>query len=47
MSNNDTLTFTIDPDLKMELKMIALTQHRTIKEIMHELITEFVNENKN
>jgi len=44
--SNDTLTFVIDKELKTELKMIALKQDRTIKEILSELIQDFVNENK-
>lgn len=42
----DTLTFTIDKELKTELKIIALRQDRNIKDILAELIQEFVNENK-
>lgn len=44
--SNTTLTFTIDEDLKTELKVIALKQQRTVKDILAELIQEFVNENK-
>ena len=40
------MTFDIDEDLKLELQMIALQQHRTVKEILSELIQDFVNENK-
>lgn len=43
---NDTLTFTIDKELKTQLKVIALKQDRTVKEILTELIQDFVNENK-
>ena len=42
----DTLTFRIDKELKTELKVIALKQDRTVKEILAELIQDFVNENK-
>lgn len=44
--SNTTLTFTIDEDLKTELKVIALKQQRTVKDILAELIQEFVNENE-
>jgi predicted transcriptional regulator len=44
--SNTTLTFTIDEDLKTELKVIALKQQRTVKDILAELIQEFVTENK-
>lgn len=42
----DTLTFQIDKDLKTELKVIALKQDRNLKDILAELIQDFVNENK-
>ena len=40
------MTFDIDKDLKTELQIIALRQDRNVKDILNELITEFVNENK-
>ena len=40
------MTFDIDEDLKTELQIIALKQKRTVKEILTELIQDFVNENK-
>lgn len=40
------MTFDIDEDLKTELQIIALKQKRTVKEILNELIQDFVNENK-
>ena len=40
------MTFDIDEDLKTELQIIALKQKRTVKEILNDLIQEFVNENK-
>ena len=40
------MTFDIDEDLKTELQIIALKQKRTVKEILNDLIHEFVNENK-
>ena len=42
----DTLTFQIDKELKTELKVIALKQDRKLKDILSELIQDFVNENK-
>jgi len=41
-----TMTFSIDKDLKQELKIIALKQDRAVKDILTELIQDFVNENK-
>jgi len=40
------MTFDIDKELKTELKMIALKQDRAVKDILTELIQDFVNENK-
>ena len=40
------MTFDIDEDLKTELQIIALKQKKTVKDILNELIQEFVNENK-
>ena len=40
------MTFDIDKELKQELKIIALKQDRSVKDILGELIQEFVNENK-
>ena len=40
------MTFDIDKDLKTELQIIALKQDRTVKDILNELIQEFINENK-
>jgi predicted transcriptional regulator len=42
----ETLTFQIEKELKQELKIIALKQDRTVKEILNEIIQDFVNENK-
>ena len=41
-----TMTFSIDKDLKQELKIIALKQDRSVKDILSDLIQDFVNENK-
>lgn len=40
------MTVDIDKDLKFELRMIALKQQKTVKEIISSLIQDFVNENK-
>ena len=44
--SNETLTISIDKDLKLRIKMIALQQNRTVTDIVNELIQDFVNENK-
>ena len=43
---NARMTFDIDKDLKLELKMIALKQDKPVKDILTELIQDFVDENK-
>ena len=40
------MTFDIDEDLKTELQIIALKQKKTVKEILTNLIQDYVNENK-
>ena len=40
------MIFDIDEDLKTELQIIALKQKKTVKEILTDLIQDFVNENK-
>jgi predicted transcriptional regulator len=40
------MTFDIDKDLKTELQIIALKQDRAVKDILNDLIQDFVNENK-
>ena len=42
----DSLTFSIDKDLKLELKIIALKQETTVTEILNDLIVEYVEKNK-
>ena len=41
-----TMTFSIEKALKQELKIIALKQDKAVKDILNELIQDFVNENK-
>lgn len=40
------LHMTIDDELKTELKIIAAKQHKTMSEIVIELISEYVTKNK-
>lgn len=40
------MTFDIDKELKTELQIIALKQERAVKDILNDLIQEFVDENK-
>ena len=43
---NARMTFDKDKELKTELQIIALKQDRAVKDILHDLIQDFVNENK-
>ncbi len=40
------LHMSIDEDLKTQLKIIAAKEHKTMSEIVTELIEEYVKENK-
>ena len=40
------LHMTIPDELKTELKIIAVKKHKTMSEIVIDLITEYVNQNK-
>lgn len=40
------MTFDIDKELKTELQIIALKQDKPVKDILNDLIQDFVNENK-
>lgn len=44
--SNDTLTFSIDKDLKIELKVIAVRKETTVTQLLNQIITDYVNENK-
>ena len=42
----DTLTFNIDKDLKLELKILALRQETTVTDILNQMIIEYIEKNK-
>ena len=42
--STETITFNIDEELKMKLKIKALQEKKTITEILIEYITEYVKE---
>ena len=42
----DSLTFSIDKDLKIELKVIAVRKETTVTQLLNQIITDYVNENK-
>jgi hypothetical protein len=46
MSEHKNLVIQIDEDLRTDLKMVALKQKTTVKEIVTNLIKEYVEENK-
>ena len=44
--SKDKLTFSIDKDLKIELKVIAVKKETTVTKLLNQIITDYVNENK-
>lgn len=44
--SNETLTFQIDEDLKIELKVLAVRQKKSLTQLLNEIIQDFVDENK-
>jgi predicted HicB family RNase H-like nuclease len=42
----ETLTFQIDKDLKIELKVLAIRQEKSLTKLLNEIISSYVNENK-
>ena len=46
MSERKQLVVEIDETLRTDLRMVALKQKTTVKEIVTKLITEYVEENK-
>ena len=42
----ETLTFSIDKDLKIELKVLAVRREVTLTNLLNEILTEYINENK-
>ena len=46
MSEHKNLVIQIDEDLRTDLRMVALKQKTTVKEIVTQLIKEYLEENK-
>jgi len=46
MSEHKNLVIQIDEDLRTDLRMVALKQKKTVKEIVTNLIKEYLEENK-
>jgi hypothetical protein len=42
----ETLTFSIEKDLKIELKVLAVRQEKTLTQLLNEVLSNYVNENK-
>ena len=42
----ETLTFQIEKDLKIELKVLAVRQEKSLTLLLNEIIENYVNENK-
>lgn len=44
--SKDTITFSIDKELKIELKVLAVRQEKTLTQFLNDVLAEYVNENK-
>lgn len=42
----ETLTFLIDKDLKIELKVIAVRRETTLTKLLNEILEDYVDKNK-
>ena len=42
----ETLTFLIDKEIKIELKVLAVRQEKSLTQLLNEVLTDYVNENK-
>lgn len=42
----ETLTFLIDKDLKIELKVIAVRRETTLTNLLNEILEDYVDKNK-
>jgi len=42
----ETLTFQIDEELKIELKVLAVRQKKSLTKLLNEILQDFVDENK-
>ena len=42
----ETLTFQIEKDLKIELKVLAVRQEKSLTQLLNEIIATYVDENK-
>lgn len=46
MNETKQLVIEIDENIRTELRMVALKQKKTVKEIVTQLIIEYIEENK-
>ena len=42
----ETLTFSIEKDLKIELKVLAVRQEKTLTQLLNEVLSNYGNDNK-
>ena len=42
----ETITFQIDEELKIELKVLAVRQKKSLTQLLNEILQDFVDENK-
>jgi hypothetical protein len=42
----ETITFSIEKDLKIELKVLAVRQEKTLTQLLNDVLLDYVNKNK-
>lgn len=42
----ETITFSIDKDLKIELKVLAVRQEKTLTQLLNDVLLDYVDKNK-
>ena len=42
----ETITFSIDKDLKIELKVLAVRQEKTLTNLLNDVLSDYVEKNK-
>ncbi len=42
----ETLTFQLEKELKIELKVLAVRQEKSLTQLLNEILSDYVNENK-
>jgi predicted HicB family RNase H-like nuclease len=42
----ETLTFQLEKELKIELKVLAVRQEKSLTQLLNEILSDYVSENK-